>query len=132
MILLDVIDAERRKLVAALTPATDDEPGPSRRHPPDPPRPSSPPPRSSTPQLPDYATSQAQAEKAEKEEKQQAEDILRAARRKQRRLRRYLVYALVVYLVLSVSIGVPLFIVVCPPELSSGRLRYCSDRSWFI
>ncbi|KAL5523659.1 hypothetical protein ACEPAG_7832 [Sanghuangporus baumii] len=109
MILLEVIDAERRKLIAALSPASDDAPGPSRRHSDASASPS--PPRPSSPRLPDYATSQAEVEKAEKAEKQQSEDILKASKRKQRRIRRYLVYALVVYVVLSVSIGVPLFIV---------------------
>ncbi|OCB89364.1 hypothetical protein A7U60_g3454 [Sanghuangporus baumii] len=118
MILLEVIDAERRKLVAALSPATDDAPGPSRRHSDPSALPS--PPRPSSPRLPDYATSQAEAEKAEEAEKQQAEGILKAAKRKQRRLRRYLVYALVVYLVLSVSIGVPLFVVLRRDAQRSG------------
>ena len=102
MILIDVIDAERRKIVAALTPAGP-EPGPSRR----PATTTTPPAQPSSIEPPDYETSQKEIEKLK------VTDIEKVTNRGQRRLRRYLVYGLVIYLVLSLSIGIPLFIMVC-------------------
>lgn len=98
MILLEVVEAERRK-VAALNPATQN--GPTQRHPETLPQ------QPSSPRLPDYATSQAQAEVQPKED-----DIQKPAKWNEKRMGRAIIYALVIYLVLSLSIAVPLFIVV--------------------
>ncbi|EJD02828.1 uncharacterized protein FOMMEDRAFT_20075 [Fomitiporia mediterranea MF3/22] len=104
MILLEVVDAERRKVVAALTGSDE---GPSRRRNDVVRQPEA---SGSGTDPPDYATSQAQAENQKGDE----EDLKKPATAKRwtdRRLGRFIVYALIIYLVLSISIAVPLYIV---------------------
>ncbi|KAI5120345.1 hypothetical protein M0805_009420 [Coniferiporia weirii] len=96
MILLEVVEAERRK--ASTSHTDDDDETIVVRHPEL---------LQSTlthgSKLPDYDTSQAQAG-------QQDEEELVAKSRKQRKVGKIIVYALVVYFVLSISIAVPLFL----------------------
>lgn len=99
MILLEVVEAERRKVAAALNPAAQN--GPTRRHPETLAQ------QPSSPRLPDYATSQAQAEVQPRED-----DIQKPAKWNEKRMGRAIIYVLAIYLVLSLSIAVPLFIVV--------------------
>ena len=112
MILLEVVDAEQRKKVAkAVSSSNPDETVVfTQRHhdvlePPPPP----------SPRLPDYATSQAQAEQQE---------IIKKSQQGQRKLGRALIYALVIYVVLSVAIAIPLIILV--RSFSSVLSFFCS------
>lgn len=98
MILLEVVDAERRRVTASKATGDTHE-GPTLRHPE---LAHTPPPAS--PKLPDYALSQAQAELEKQELKAKAE------KQRQKKLWRIITYVLAAYLVLSVGIGVPLFI----------------------
>lgn len=100
MILLEVVDAEQQQ--QDRKKAGDISEGPSRRHiEVTLPLPLAVPP---SPRLPDYATSQAQAER------QNDTSIKKTDRR--RKCTRILLYALLVYLVLSVTIAIPLIVLV--------------------
>lgn len=114
MILLEVVDAEQQQLERKKD--TDISEGPSRRHiEVTLPLPLATPP---SPKLPDYATSQAQAE-------QQKATMVRKQRNKKRWMR-ILLYALLVYLVLSVTIAIPLIILVCDSTASPVSLELTS------
>ena len=100
MILLEVVEAERRRATASKA-ARDTHEGPTLRHPE---LAHTPPP--SSPKLPDYALSQAQAELEKQDLRAKAE------KQRQKKIWRIITYVLAAYLVLSVGIGVPLFILV--------------------
>lgn len=109
MILLEVVDAERRKEKEASTSTSN---VPTHAHP-APPRPST----SSSVELPDYATSQAQAVRKrsslDKEMYEKPTGKKSSSVSSDRKFRRIIVIALATYFVLSIAIGLPLFFVVC-------------------
>lgn len=106
MILLEVVDAERRKEKEASSSANVPT-----REPPAPSRPST----SSSVGLPDYATSQAQAVRRRTSiEKEALEKPIAkpSSVSSDRKFRRIIIIALAIYFVLSIAIGIPLFFVV--------------------